>query len=95
MDIGVYEIGQLIRITAAFTNAADQPFDPGDVYVTVTPPTGSPHTLHYGVDGDLVKDSVGNYHYDQPAEVAGIYDFRWYSTGSGRAASKGRFIVEQ
>jgi hypothetical protein len=93
MDIETYEIGQLVRLTAAFTNAADRPIDPSEVSVTVTTPAGNATTSTYA-GGSVKKDSVGHYHFDQSADVAGTWRFRWFSTGSGQAASHGEFIVQ-
>jgi hypothetical protein len=92
MDIETYEIGQLVRLTARFTNAADRAIDPDTVSCTVTTPSGSSSTSTYA-GGAVKKDSVGHYHLDVSANADGDWRFRWFSTGSGQAASHGTFIV--
>jgi hypothetical protein len=95
MDIGVYEIGQLVRLTALYTNAADRPIDPTAVFVAITKPDSTTDTYSYDPDaGELKRDSLGQYHFDQSVTMSGTWRFRWYSTGSGQAAAHGEFIVE-
>jgi hypothetical protein len=90
-----YNKGDLVRVSAAFTNAAGTAVDPTAVYAQYRSPNGTLTTLVYVTDEELVKDSTGNYHVDISADQAGYYSYRFYSTGTGQAASdKEQFQVE-
>lgn len=89
-----YDVGDLIRVSAAFTSGGDA-IDPTTVTAKVKAPTGTITTLVYGVDGGLVKDSAGNYHTDISAAEVGTYAYRFQSTGTGQAAAEGAFRVRE
>lgn len=83
-----YDIGDLVRVSAVFTNSAGTAIDPTAVYVKYRTPAGVTTTLTYGVDVALVKDSVGHYHADISITAAGTWRYRWYSTGTGQASEE-------
>ncbi len=89
-----YQVGDLVRISAIFTNAAGTAVDPTAVLAKYKDPGGVTTTLTYGVDVALVRDSAGNYHVDINAASAGRWRYRFYSTGTGQAANEENFIVE-
>lgn len=86
--------GDVVRVTTSpgFTNAAGAPADPTTVrlkwrrFDAVT-------TWTYGVDSQVVKDSVGVYHADIPVIDPGTYFFRWEGTGAVVAAEEGTFFA--
>ncbi len=89
-----YMIGEKIRLTATFSDPeTGNLLDPGTVYVSWKDPDGNIVQKQYGVDPELVKDSVGTYHIDIDAAMAGQWRFRWASTGTGQAAAEGSFAV--
>lgn len=91
-----YSVGDLVRISAAFTNAAGTVVDPTAVFAKYKDPSGITTALTYGAVGSeaLVRDSTGNYHVDVNADESGVWRYRFYSTGSGQAANEEQFIVE-
>ncbi len=89
----VFDIGDLVRVSAAFTDSAGMAIDPTAVYVKYRTPAGTTTTLTYGVDAALVRDSAGNYHADISATDDGDWHYRWYSTGSGQASEEHWFRV--
>ena len=93
MTINTYIVGKLVRIHAAFTTAAGAFIDPEIVTLKHKDPLGVETTLTYPTDAALVKDSVGNYHVDIDAEIAGMWYVRWYSTGLGQTAEESQFLV--
>jgi hypothetical protein len=95
MSIAYFDKGDLIRATNTFTNAAGTVLDPTDVYCKYQVPGSSVTTLHYGVDGALVKEQTGIYHVDISATAAGTYYVRFYSTGTGQAAVESSFCVQE
>jgi hypothetical protein len=89
-----YDIGDLVRVSNAFTNTAGAAADPTDVYMQYKTPRGETTTLHYGVDVALVKDSTGTYHVDVDVTESGKWWVRFYSTGTNQAASEDFFLVQ-
>lgn len=87
-----YDVGDLIRVSAAFTSAGAA-IDPTAVTAKVKSPAGLTTTLVYGVDAGLIKDSVGNYHVDVSATEAGTYVYRFAATGTAQSASESFFRV--
>jgi hypothetical protein len=94
MTIDRFDKGDVVRVTGSFTNSADAAIDPADVYVVIQNPAGTATTYHYGVDIALIKAGVGSYYYDVNASTSGMWNWRWYSTGTGQAADTGQFYVQ-
>ena len=96
IKINTYIIGNLIRVTAAFTDPdnADAPIDPTAVNFTFKDPTGNSTTYLFGIDSQLVKDSVGNYHVDIDINQSGTWHYKFFSTGTGQAAERGQFKAD-
>jgi hypothetical protein len=91
-----YIEGQLVRLSAAFTDAAGAAADPTTVtlkYLPASAPGATTTTLTYPEDTEIVKDSTGNYHYDLPLDDPGAWVWRWESTGDAQAATQGEFSV--
>lgn len=83
-----YAEGKLVRLTGTFSNSAGTAIDPDVVKVVVQDPAGTTTTYVYGTDAEVVKDSVGTYHIDvDTTDSAGIWYYRWYSTGTGQTAT--------
>lgn len=89
-----YDIGDLARVTAVFTDGeTGDAIDPDVVKLAYRPKDGELVTLTYGTDSEIVKDSVGHYHADIDIDSSGIWRYRWYSTGDGQAAEESSFFV--
>jgi hypothetical protein len=91
--MNTYDIGDLARISGQFKDIAGTLIDPTTVRFKFTTPAGVVTTYIFGTDGQLVKDSVGNYHVDLSATEAGVWFYRWESGGTGQAAEEGQFSV--
>lgn len=83
-----YILGNVLRLSAAFTNAAGAPADPTSTDVAITQPDG------VATSATLVKDSVGNYHADFTPTQAGLHIYRITGTGVVAAANEQSFIVQ-
>ena len=90
-----YDVGDVVRCSGAFANSAGAAVDPTAVLCKVRKPDGTITTLTYGVDGALVKAAVGSYYTDVNATEAGIWAYRFYSTGTGQAAGETSFRVRE
>lgn len=94
MSANVYDIGDLVRVSAAFKNEAGVATDPTAVSVKIRKPSGAVTTLVYGVGVELVKDSTGNYHTDISIDAKGIWIHKFIGTGAVQAVEESTFIAK-
>lgn len=75
-------LGSIVNVRVAFTDPdnADAAIDPTVVSITVKPPVSAAYTKSYGLDPEVVKESVGNYLIRLTLAEEGTYRWRW--TGS-------------
>lgn len=90
-----YDVGDVVRLSAAFTNSAGTAVDPSSVTVQyrqwlVDPASFT--TLVYGVNS-VVKASVGNYYHDLAVNSDGEWRYRWNGLGVNAAGAEERFMV--
>ena len=90
-----YDIGDLVRCTGTFTNAAGNAIDPTTVTFKVRDPPLNETEYVYGDDAEVVKDGVGVYHVDVSVDESGRWRYRWESTGTGQAAGEAEFSVRR
>jgi hypothetical protein len=89
-----YDVGDLIRCTGTFTNAAGTAIDPATVYFKYKDPGGTKTTLTYGVDAAVVKSSTGVYYVDVNVDEVGTWYYRWQATGTGQSAGESYFYAQ-
>ena len=91
-----YEVGDLVRLTATFTNTSEVVTDPTTVtcLVKLRYVIGSTATT-YTYPATIIKDSTGVYHVDVTPTTEGIWDYRWVGTGTVQAAAEGAFNVPE
>ncbi len=89
------DLGDRVRIEGVFKNLDLVKVDPATVTYKIKSPAGDVATLVFGTDAEVVQDSLGTYHVDQDAEIAGWWYYRIYSTGAGKAAIEGSFRVNR
>jgi uncharacterized protein YfaS (alpha-2-macroglobulin family) len=90
-----FVLGELVRVSGAFTNAAGAAADPTAVRMKYKDPEGAITSLLYGTDVALVKDTTGSYHVDIDANQPGTWNWRFYATGTGQTADEGSFTVSE
>ena len=90
-----HDLGDLVRVTATFTDPDDNdaPIDPEVVNVTFRDPSGNITTWVYDTDEEVVRSAEGIYYADIDADEAGTWEYRWWSTGSGQAAEAKKFKI--
>jgi len=91
----IYDVGDSVRLTGTFTDAAGDVQDPTAVYLEYTDPSENKTELQYGVDDEVVQASKGIYYVDVDADEIGAWTYRWYSTGTGQASESGAFGVTE
>jgi hypothetical protein len=92
-----YDVGDVARILATFTNSAGAGVDPSSVTLQVRPrdwSVASYSTLIYGVNS-IAKASAGVYYHDFPVNTPGELMYRWNGLGINAAAEEGMFTVRQ
>ena len=87
----IYDVGDLVRITATFTDEDAVAIDPTTVSAQIKSPAGTIFEYDYGIDVELVKDGIGVYHTDVDVDAEGTWYYRMSSTGIGQAADEGAF----
>ena len=94
MDVNLHDIGDKVRMAAAFTSGGVA-FDPTAVVFKLKLPSGTIVTYTYGTDAELVKDSTGNYHVDYKVTIKGAYHYYFDGTGAIEAAEEDSFFVNE
>ncbi len=95
MSVNAYDKGDVVVVSAVFTDRNDALLDPTALTFTFKDPNGAAITYVFGVDSELVKDSVGNYHVDLKPTIDGYWRYKYQSTGIGQAAEEGQFQVKR
>lgn len=90
-----YDIGDVIRCSAALTDADGVAVDPTTITFHWQTPAGVEANYVYSTDAELVKDSTGNYHVDLTIDDDGVWYHRFESTGTNIAAAERYFIIRQ
>lgn len=89
-----YDIGDKIRETGTFKNASSAAADPTKVYFAYQTPDGTINTSTYSAGTTaLTKTGTGVYYKDIATTSSGVYEYRWYSTGTVHTAQEGYFVV--
>ena len=93
-----YVVGQLVRLSAAFSDAAGLPADPDTVRLLHKPMSVAGATMQvetYPGEGTaIVRDGVGRYHLDISMDNPGTHYWRWESDGDAQSAAQGWFSVD-
>jgi hypothetical protein len=82
MAINIYDIGDTVVISAEFRNPdTDALVDPPQVFGSFIDPSLNQTDYTYTVDVELVRDGIGEYHYNIVADEAGTWQYKIYATG--------------
>jgi hypothetical protein len=92
--VNVYQVGDLVRLSATFTNSIGAQTDPTTItcLVKLRYVIGA-QTTTYTHPATITKDSTGIYHVDITPDAEGIWDYRWVATGTVQAAAESAFNV--
>lgn len=88
-----YDVGDLVRCTAVFADSGGVAHDPDTVYFQYKTPAGVVTTYQYGNDVAVERSTTGTYHVDLDITASGLWYYRFYATGEGRAAGEAWFQV--
>lgn len=90
-----YDIGDQVRLTAAFTDTVGAAADPTAVTFRIKEPDGTITSYVYVIDPELVQDSTGNYHVDFIITMTGAHYYRFEGTGAVHTADEKEFRVSK
>jgi hypothetical protein len=76
--VSTHGIGAVVTLTTEIRDSTGALVDPASIAVTILLPDGA--TVGPFVAPTVVRDSLGVYHYDHPAAMAGRHIARWVST---------------
>lgn len=93
MTLSTFDIGDLVRVTAAFTDIAGVAADPTTVTLEVKNPAGARAVYTSATSPAVVNSAVGSYYCDVPVALAGRWSYRWVGSGAVIAAAEGEFEV--
>lgn len=85
--MNIYDIGDLVRVSVAFTDSSNVPTSPTTVTLSVR---DGGDTL---TTPAVVADGVGLYHAQVPVVHEGITWYRWGGEGALVVAEEGKFAV--
>lgn len=83
-----FDRGDAQRLSMTFLNIDNVAADPSSITATITEPDGVVITYNYGVDTELIKDSVGNYHVDYTFTKSGRHQVRFEGVGTVTSAEQ-------
>lgn len=86
-----YTLGQVVRLSVAFTDSAAAAVDPTTVTLKIKDPVGAEVTKTYALS-EVIKDSAGIYHFDHTPTLEGSHHYRWEGTAPSTAAES-RFFM--
>jgi hypothetical protein len=92
--MATHDLGDLIKCQGEFKDGDGNYQDPTAVFFTVTDPDGNDTDYQYGVDPEVTRSSTGVYYVEVSGSATGEWWYRFYSTGTGQAADKVSFYVE-
>lgn len=87
-----FDIGNIIRLSVAFTDTSNAPVDPGVIQLNVRTAGGPVETFTYA-DNQIMRDGVGRYHYDYTPAVPGLYYYRFVGSEGATAAADSQFGI--
>lgn len=90
-----YDVGDVVRLTATFTNSAGVVVDPSSIFAwhqIMKPILFDVTTIGYGVNS-MTRSSAGIYYTDIPVNSAGEWHYRFRGYGANAAAVNGKFQV--
>jgi hypothetical protein len=94
--MAVFDVGDLVRVSASFVGTTGSTADPTTVYCKYKRPDGTSSSATYG-EGVLLKIATGVYYTDINIDKAGTWYYRFWSgsAGTGQAAGESLFQVRK
>jgi len=87
--VNAYDIGDLVTLSVSIT-VEGKPADPDALTLTIARQDGE--VLDVSPD-DIVRDDVGQYHYDYVPDGRGVHTITWRGTGAARFTESQQIYV--
>ena len=87
-----YIVGDLVRVTANFTDIEGTLTDPSQINLGIKYPSNDISYVTYS-GGEIERDSIGVYYYDIDVDTPGVYKIYWWSEGPAQGAGQDLFYV--
>ncbi len=94
MSVNIYDVGDKVRSTIAFTKGVSTSADPTTVTYKIMDPLGKSETYVYGVDAEIIRLVAGKYYTLIDADEEGTWTHRWEGIGDVVAAAERKFVVQ-
>ena len=91
MSVEAYDKGDRVRFSAIFRDLADVLTDPTAVKLRIRRPDASVSELTLA-GGQVVRDSLGQFHADVDIDQSGAWAGKWEATGALVTAEEFNFI---
>ncbi len=88
-----YVLGNTVRASAVFRDIDGNLTDPATVTARKKIPAGTETSYVYNVNAELVRDSIGRYHFLVQTATAGTYYYRFVGDDDLDTANEGSFTV--
>ena len=89
-----YDIGDCVRLTVTFLTVAGATADPSKTYLDIQTPDGAiTYSTYSAGTTAIIRSGVGDFYKDILTTGAGLYEYRWHSTGTVHTAQEGWFSV--
>lgn len=92
MALKVYDKGDAERLTWITRDSTNALADPTTVALTIRKPDGTSATYTYA-GAQIVRDSLGTWHYDTTWDQSGLWEYRWVGTGALALSEEGALWV--
>lgn len=93
-NVSMNIIGGVKRIEVDFRDSDSNLVDPASsVIFTMREPDGTVTAYTYGVDAELVRDAVGEYHVDWTISQVGIHTYKWIGESGKYSPSTDAFYA--
>ncbi len=94
---GKIYVNTVLRLTVSFTDEDGVAVNPTTVTFKLMSPCCCGSTSYeYGVDANITRPSTGNYIAEIQPDEAGVWSWRWETTGTGTTvANEGTFNVQR
>ena len=94
--MAVFDVGDLVRVTASFIDAAGSTADPASVYCKYKHPSATTGSFAYSSSSELGKLATGVYYIDISITEYGTWYYRfWSGSGAGQTAGESMFQVRK
>jgi uncharacterized protein YfaS (alpha-2-macroglobulin family) len=93
--MNTYDAGNVVTVAAVFTDKdTGDSVDPTAVTAKVKDPLGVV-TNYVVTSGQIVRDSLGDYHLDLQPDIQGVWVYEWKGTGTNKSAKQNSFQIRE